>query len=684
MMMAHQMMPPMPPMPPPQFEPMDGLVTPPMIYPSIEEIQEHVVGASEIPRPKPVVKKPIGMAPDADPTSRHGTYKSPNPQFAPPNPARTLVMELLPKKFRNLAFVRSWAARFTRGGGAPRVDLDIKIGKALVEFPIADMARTAWDSDRMLGEGKEHIRVWWYRVPGVGADAGVGVLEEGEVEDGELDKSSGKKHKQKKKAKEEPPPVAIPPPSSPTNFRPPSGQTSPAIPSSKPSSPVQRRFSVSSGFASLPPRPLARSTGNYDTSTSRPRQPSTHQSESSSPTKSTLDPSSRSFVPAFLAHTLPHEPHDTMLSTSPNSFVTTTPDVATKTSQSSAVDTSPASGLVRSELELTMAPPPTRQDPDVTVVHMATPDSTAIVSPRTHTNGLVLPTAPITDDSSLAVRPSAQSPLKFTQPLPIPSPVSDGLTSPTLPPTSSSLPEQLEDMPPHRTRDDQKRELLARMARAKEEIEARTSSSSGSSRNITPVSEVEPSAENGQVATCAETLSVPQVTPPPTAPIPSNTASQEQELRREVLKSMKNKVLPKPSTVSSTKMSLDDLATSFIVDTIQAAVVTEFTMPVTNPAMLAVSSRIFVGQREVCHDARRPLEPIRDMHKYNFLKSEMLTRTLERQRELISQLDGAQKSGRKEILDQLKAVERCVAFDSFRGHVLWAAQGRAIDSMRKN
>lgn len=71
-------------------------------------------------------------------------------------------------------------------GTPPRVELDARIGKALIEFPSADIARTAWESPRLYGGGQEHIRAYWYRLPGIGVDAGVGELEEGEIEDGEL------------------------------------------------------------------------------------------------------------------------------------------------------------------------------------------------------------------------------------------------------------------------------------------------------------------------------------------------------------------------------------------------------------------------------------------------------------------------------------------------------------------
>lgn len=171
--------------------------------------------------PQPLIKKQIGRPPEDDPNSKHGTFSLP-PRAPPPNPARTLVMELLPKKFRDVEFIRGWAASFgpvsSLHSQAPRVHLDIKAGRALIEFAGAERARMAWESTRMFGEGKEHIRVWWYRVPGVGAGSGVGELEEGEIEDGMLEdgdvavKSVTRKPKKKvQQPKLVPRPPAAPP-----------------------------------------------------------------------------------------------------------------------------------------------------------------------------------------------------------------------------------------------------------------------------------------------------------------------------------------------------------------------------------------------------------------------------------------------------------------------------------------
>ncbi|KAF7795642.1 hypothetical protein EIP86_006807 [Pleurotus ostreatoroseus] len=123
--------------------------------------------------PPPQPKGIIGRPRREDPNAQHGSYpaelKEPLPE-----PRRTLIMDPLPKKYRNASFVRWWAMRF---GPQDAVTLRIEVdgGKALVEFATPDVARAAFNSPRIYGEGKEHIRVWWYR-----ADL---ELEEGEIDE---------------------------------------------------------------------------------------------------------------------------------------------------------------------------------------------------------------------------------------------------------------------------------------------------------------------------------------------------------------------------------------------------------------------------------------------------------------------------------------------------------------------
>ncbi|KAJ7667156.1 hypothetical protein B0H17DRAFT_1210442 [Mycena rosella] len=225
--------PPPPPVPAPPPAPSMSILRPPSIPrppPSLPRPPPPPPAAPAAPAAKP--KKPasriIGMAPDQDRHSKHGTFlASPATLAGPtpyiPNPARTLVMEQLPKPHRTRAFVAAWGRA---ASGAPPVYLavDPPSGKALVEFATAELARRAWGSGK-LGEGglptsvpavpadpggpnngdlpangsnvpkpkpvkgrprADLVRVWWFRVPGVGAGAGVGEIEEGEIEgDGE-------------------------------------------------------------------------------------------------------------------------------------------------------------------------------------------------------------------------------------------------------------------------------------------------------------------------------------------------------------------------------------------------------------------------------------------------------------------------------------------------------------------
>jgi hypothetical protein len=176
------------------------------------------------PKPPPL-QTTIGMKPDQDPNSKHGIFqlssatkeagtdvKKKGPLYMP-NPARTLVMEQLPKSHRNPDFINSWSKRacsvlpvhmFIDGPG----------GKALIEFATAELARKAWASPKLAsthahqvkGKPREDlIKVWWYRVDGVGAGSGVGEIEEGEIEgdaiEKEVDQPFKKETKKEKKAR---------------------------------------------------------------------------------------------------------------------------------------------------------------------------------------------------------------------------------------------------------------------------------------------------------------------------------------------------------------------------------------------------------------------------------------------------------------------------------------------------
>ena len=149
----------------------------------------------------------IGMNPEQDANSKHGTFqitestkeagagmrKRKSPYL--PNPARTLVMEQLPKTHRTIGFVDGWC-RSACGVPPLHVFVDSASAKALIEFATSELARKAWSSPRLgqdllklkshqlRGKAREDlVKVWWYRVDGVGAGGGVGEIEEGEIEE---------------------------------------------------------------------------------------------------------------------------------------------------------------------------------------------------------------------------------------------------------------------------------------------------------------------------------------------------------------------------------------------------------------------------------------------------------------------------------------------------------------------
>ncbi|TFY81958.1 hypothetical protein EWM64_g2056 [Hericium alpestre] len=114
----------------------------------------------------------IGMPPDGKANGHRGCFANLT-LSPPPDPARSLVMELLPKKFRTEEFVRDWLSQFNFSS-QPRFEVDQ--GKALIEFGSIAAARMAFESPRMGGgEGLQGVRVFRYRA------VGSGPLEEGEV-----------------------------------------------------------------------------------------------------------------------------------------------------------------------------------------------------------------------------------------------------------------------------------------------------------------------------------------------------------------------------------------------------------------------------------------------------------------------------------------------------------------------
>ncbi|KAL7277149.1 hypothetical protein ACG7TL_008995 [Trametes sanguinea] len=137
-----------------------------------------------------------------------------NPGLPSPRPFRTIVLAHLPKKFRVRTFVESWAKRF---GTAVRTEIDSRAGKALIEYARPSDAEAAFTSMRLRGEGKEHIRVYWYQgsatmlslaasasTPQLPVEVGDGELEEGEVVEHAVAPVKPKRKKKGKKEKHSP------------------------------------------------------------------------------------------------------------------------------------------------------------------------------------------------------------------------------------------------------------------------------------------------------------------------------------------------------------------------------------------------------------------------------------------------------------------------------------------------
>ena len=204
--------PPTPPLPPPP---------PPNPSPPRPALLERVSSPHRLARKPPSLPQPIGMMPDTEPHSKHGVFQFTSTNLSNrrsnasymPNPACTIVMEQLPKTHRTIEFVKQWAKR---ASGVPPlcIVVDPPSAKALVEFPSAKLSRKAWESPRLGAEyvglkthqlkGKprtDQIRVWWYRVDGVGAGAGVGEIEEGEIDDDTLDRKGQPESKKARKAR---------------------------------------------------------------------------------------------------------------------------------------------------------------------------------------------------------------------------------------------------------------------------------------------------------------------------------------------------------------------------------------------------------------------------------------------------------------------------------------------------
>jgi hypothetical protein len=80
----------------------------------------------------------------------------------PPNPCHSVVMEILPRKFRSQSFVLEWLSQFHFQPNR----YELVEGKILFEFKTEEDARFAWHSPRMGGpDGLLCVRLFWYRLP---------------------------------------------------------------------------------------------------------------------------------------------------------------------------------------------------------------------------------------------------------------------------------------------------------------------------------------------------------------------------------------------------------------------------------------------------------------------------------------------------------------------------------------
>lgn len=189
---------PLPPLPPPMHLP--PMTAPPHLPPRPPSPPPPLPPSAQVPLPPTLSVPPkriIGM-PYPDPDNKGATLASFTKSISPlPDASRTLVMVMLPKKFRTHKFALQWAMSFDKSPGSrqlPRIEVDARVGKILVEFKTPQLAQAAWGSPRLpVGDGKEHVRVWWYHE-----------IEEGEIgEEGEIvmpPPSLTKKEKTKTKA----------------------------------------------------------------------------------------------------------------------------------------------------------------------------------------------------------------------------------------------------------------------------------------------------------------------------------------------------------------------------------------------------------------------------------------------------------------------------------------------------
>lgn len=109
------------------------------------------------PKSKAKSKGRIGMLPDEKGAGARGSF--PKQLEPPPDPSCSVVMEILPRKFRTEAFILEWLSQFPFQPSR----YELVEGRVFIEFETDREARIAWNSPRMSGkEGLHGVRLFRY------------------------------------------------------------------------------------------------------------------------------------------------------------------------------------------------------------------------------------------------------------------------------------------------------------------------------------------------------------------------------------------------------------------------------------------------------------------------------------------------------------------------------------------
>ena len=137
------------------------------VNPLLNAVDVNSHSAHPVPLPKspptpgipysPKLKGRIGMLPDEKGAGARGSF--PKQLEPPPDPSCSVVMEILPRKFRTQAFILEWLSQFSF---LPR-RYELVEGRVFIEFETDREARFAWNSPRMSGkEGLHGVRLFRY------------------------------------------------------------------------------------------------------------------------------------------------------------------------------------------------------------------------------------------------------------------------------------------------------------------------------------------------------------------------------------------------------------------------------------------------------------------------------------------------------------------------------------------